>query len=178
MGGFLEYDDYDAVGLAQLVRRKEVSPSELLYEARARCDRVNPALNAVIHRMDKSAKQAAAAIDPAQPLAGVPFLAKDLGPPLAGAPLTSGSRLFANYVPEEDGELMQRFKRAGLVVFGKTNVPEFGLVPVTEPELFGPCRNPWEPWDHPRRPLPTICRRLVAPHAPFRCARWWRATRQ
>src|SRR5262249_38070952 len=82
--------------------------------------------------------------DPAQPFAGVPFLAKDLGPPLAGAPLTSGSRLFANYVPEEDGELIQRFKNAGLTIFGKTNVPEFGLVPFTEPELFGPCLNPWD----------------------------------
>ncbi len=79
-----------------------------------------------------------------QPFAGVPFLVKDLGPPLAGAPLTSGSRLYANYVPDGDGELMTRFKHAGLLVFGKTNVPEFGLLPVTEPELFGPCRNPWD----------------------------------
>ncbi|MGO9547254.1 MAG: amidase [Rhodomicrobium sp.] len=144
MGGFFDYDGYDAVGLAGLVRKKEVSPRELLSEALARCDRVNPALNAVIHRMDVQAERAAAEIDPALPFAGVPFLAKDLGPPLAGAPLTSGSRLFANYVPAEDGELMKRFKRSGLVVFGKTNVPEFGLVPVTESQLFGPCRNPWD----------------------------------
>ncbi len=144
MGGFIEYDRYDAVGLAGLVRKKEVSPRELLHEALARCDKVNPALNAVIHRMDAQAEEAAAEIDPALPFAGVPFLAKDLGPPLAGVPLTSGSRLFANYVPGEDGELMKRFKQAGLVVFGKTNVPEFGLLPVTEPQLFGPCRNPWD----------------------------------
>jgi Asp-tRNA(Asn)/Glu-tRNA(Gln) amidotransferase A subunit family amidase len=144
MSGFSEYDHYDAVGLAELVRRKEVSSQELLYEAAARCGRVNPVLNAVIYRMDTEAGKAAAMADPARPFAGVPFLAKDLGPPLAGAPLTSGSRLYAHYVPEEDGELMQRFKSSGLVVFGKTNVPEFGLVPVTEPELFGPCRNPWD----------------------------------
>jgi Asp-tRNA(Asn)/Glu-tRNA(Gln) amidotransferase A subunit family amidase len=144
MDGFSEYDHYDAIGLAELVRRKEVSPRELLHEAAARCDRVNPILNAVINRMDAEAAKAAAEADPAQPFAGVPFLAKDLGPPLAGAPLTSGSRLFAHFVPEEDGELMQRFKRAGFIVFGKTNVPEFGLVPVTEPELFGPCRSPWD----------------------------------
>ncbi len=143
MGGFLEYDHYDAVGLAGLVRRREISPRELLNEAGERCGRVNPRLNAVIARLDAQAQEAAAAIDPSQPFAGVPFLAKDLGPPLAGVPLTSGSKLFANYVPEEDGELMQRFKRTGLVIFGKTNVPEFGLVPVTESELFGPCRNPW-----------------------------------
>ncbi len=144
MGGFPEYDDYDAVGLAGLVRKKQVSPRELLHEAAERCDRVNPKLNAVVYRMDRAAERAAGEIDPAQPFAGVPFLAKDLGPALAGAPLTSGSRLFANYVPDEDGELIARFKRAGLVIFGKTNAPEFGLVPVTEPELFGPCRNPWD----------------------------------
>ncbi|MGO9486065.1 MAG: amidase [Rhodomicrobium sp.] len=144
MSGFAEYSDYDAVGLAALVRRKEIRPRELLEEAADRCARVNPRLNAVIYRMDAAAEKAAAAINPAQPLAGVPFLAKDIGPALAGAPHTSGSRLFANYVPEEDGEIVKRFKRAGLVIFGKTNVPEFGLLPVTEPELFGPCRNPWD----------------------------------
>jgi amidase len=144
MSGFSEYDRYDAVGLAGLVRRKEVSPLELLHEATARLDRVNPMLNAVTYRMHEEAAKARAQADPAQPFAGVPFLAKDLGPPLAGAPLTSGSRLFAHYVPQEDGELIQRFKAAGLNIFGKTNVPEFGLVPFTEPELFGPCRNPWD----------------------------------
>ncbi len=144
MGGFPEYDTYDAVGLAGLVRKKDVCPHELLREASERCDRVNPKLNAVIYRMEHDPEKAAPPADPAQPFAGVPFLAKDLGPPLAGAPLTSGSRLFANYVPDRDGEIITRFKRAGLVFFGKTNVPEFGLVPVTEPELFGPCRNPWD----------------------------------
>jgi amidase len=121
-----------------------VSPSELLDEARTRCDRVNPKLNAVICRLDEQAHRAAANLDLSRPFAGVPFLAKDLGSALAGAPLTAGSRLFANYVPQEDGELVKRFKQAGLVIFGKTNVPEFGLVPVTEPELFGPCHNPWD----------------------------------
>ncbi len=144
MGGFCEYGDYDAAGLAELVRKREVSAHELLQEAIARCERVNPKINAVIHRTDALAKEAAAAADPSQPFAGVPFLIKDLGPALAGAPLTSGSRLFAAYVPEEDGELVKRFKAAGLTIFGKTNVPEFGLTPVTEPELFGPCRNPWD----------------------------------
>jgi amidase len=144
MGGFGGYGDYDAVGLAALVRKKEVSPRELLEEAKERCSRVNPRLNAVIYRIDAAAEQAAAAIDPAQPFAGVPFLAKDIGPALAGAPLTSGSRLLASYTPSEDGELVRRYKRAGLVFFGKTNVPEFGLLPVTEPELYGPCRNPWD----------------------------------
>ncbi len=144
MGGFPEYGDYDAVGLAALVRKKEVSPRELLHEAAERCDRVNPKLNAVVFRMEGEAEKDVPPAGSAQPFAGVPFLAKDLGPSLAGAPLTSGSKLFANYVPDEDGEIVTRFKRAGFVIFGKTNVPEFGLVPVTEPELFGPCRNPWD----------------------------------
>jgi amidase len=145
MGGFAEYDRYDALGLARLVHRKEVSPRELLEQALERSARVNPKLNAIICR-DNTAEQHAAAVavaGSAQPFAGVPFLIKDIGAALADAPFTSGSRLFARYVPALDGEMVERFKRAGLVVFGKTNVPEFGLLPVTEPELFGPCRNPW-----------------------------------
>jgi Asp-tRNA(Asn)/Glu-tRNA(Gln) amidotransferase A subunit family amidase len=144
MSGFFEYDSYDAAGLAELVRKKEVSAGELLSEAIERCDRVNPRLNAVIHRCDSEAERSASSADPSRPLAGVPFLIKDLGPALAGAPLTSGSRLFARYVPTEDGEIVKRFKAAGLTIFGKTNIPEFGLVPATESELHGPCRNPWD----------------------------------
>ena len=143
MSGFAEYDRYDAVGLAELVRKRELSATELLAEARERCDRVNPKLNAVVYRLDEEAERAATSVDMDRPFAGVPFLVKDLGPAFAGAPLTCGSRLFANYVPEEDGEIIKRFKAAGLIAFGKTNVPEIGLVPFTEPELFGPCRNPW-----------------------------------
>ena len=143
MSGFAEYDRYDAVGLAELVRKREVSAVELLAEARERCDRVNSELNAVVHLLNAEADKAASAAETDAPFSGVPFLIKDLGQPLAGAPLTCGSRLFANYVPQEDGEIIKRFKAAGLVAFGKTNVPEFGLVPVTEAELLGPCRNPW-----------------------------------
>jgi Asp-tRNA(Asn)/Glu-tRNA(Gln) amidotransferase A subunit family amidase len=143
MGGFAEYCDYDATGLAELVRKREVSAADLLREARNRCDRVNPQLNAVVRRLDAEAERTAGAMASDGPFSGVPFLVKDLGPALAGAPLTCGSRLFAGYVPQADGEIVKRFKAAGLIAFGKTNVPEFGLVPFTEPELFGPCRNPW-----------------------------------
>ncbi len=143
MGAFTEYDSYDATGLAGLVRKREVSAAELLREAISRCDRVNPEINAVICRLDDEAERAAAAADAAGAFAGVPFLVKDLGPTLAGAPLTCGSRLFASYVPKEDGEIVKRFKAAGLTAFGKTNVPEIGLTPFTESELHGPCRNPW-----------------------------------
>ncbi len=144
MGGFAEYDRYDAVGLGELVRKREVSAAELLTEAIGRCDRVNPRINAVICRLDADAKLKAAVVEPGGVFAGVPFLVKDLGPPLAGAPQTCGSRLFADYVPQTDGEIVKRLKASGLIPFGKTNVPELGLVPFTEPELFGPCRNPWD----------------------------------
>jgi amidase len=95
MSWFPDYDHYDAVGLAELVRRRQVSAAELLNEALSRCDRLNPKLNAVIHRRDYEAAGTAAKIDAESPLAGVPFLIKDIGPALAGAPLTSGSRLFS-----------------------------------------------------------------------------------
>src|SRR5271166_6242161 len=110
MSGFPEYDQYDGLGLAELVRQKRVNPRDLLDEARSRCDRINPRLNAVIRRVDAQAERAAASVDRSLPFAGVPFLVKDLGPALAGTPLTSGSRLFANFIPTEDGELIRRFK--------------------------------------------------------------------
>ena len=144
MGGFAEYGSFDAVGLADLVRKREVSAAALLAEAMAHCSRVNGKLNAVVHRLDAEAARAAGAVNRDAPFAGVPFLIKDIGPALAGAPLTSGSRLFAGYIPQVDGEIVRRFKAAGLVPFGKTSVPEFGLVPYTEPRLSGPCRNPWD----------------------------------
>ncbi len=145
MSAITEYGCYDALGLAELVRKREVGAAELVREAGERCDRVNSRINAVVCRLDEQAERAAGgAADASGVFAGVPFLVKDLGPALAGAPLTCGSRLFANYIPKEDGEIVKRFKAAGLLPFGKTNVPELGLVPFTEPELFGPCRNPWD----------------------------------
>jgi len=144
MSAFPDYDLYDAVGLAGLVQNKEVSARELLDEALTRCDRVNGELNCVIFRCEAEAQREALAVDISKPLAGVPFLVKDLGPALAGAPLTAGSKLFSKFIPVADGEIVRRFKAAGLIPFGKTNVPEFGLVPVTEPALHGICRNPWD----------------------------------
>ncbi len=147
MAGFAEYGDYDGLGLAELVRRKEVSPAELVEEAIARIERLNPEINAVIHKLYD---QARAAADRPQaglgdgPFAGVPFLVKDILYALAGAPLTNGSRFMKDFVPDHDAEIIRRMKATGLIVLGKTNTPEFGLMPVTEPELFGPTRNPWD----------------------------------
>jgi amidase len=142
---FDEYPKYDGLGLAELVRKKEVQPIELVEEAVRRIEELNPQLNAVIHKMYDYARRTAKGPLPEGPFAGVPFLLKDLVAAFAGEPLRKGSRFFADYVPDHDTELVARFKAAGLIILGKTNAPEFGLAPVTEPELFGPCRNPWDP---------------------------------
>jgi amidase len=140
---FREYGGFDALGLAELVRGGQVSPVELLDEALARTAAVNPKINAVIHLMEGPARAAIAAGLPEGPFRGVPFLVKDLMTAVAGEPMSRGSRLFRDYVPAEDEELTRRYRRAGLVIFGKTNTPELGFTNVTEPELFGPTRNPW-----------------------------------
>ncbi len=147
MGGFKEYGRYDGLGLAALVRKKEVSAAEICEEAITRIERVNPALNAVITPMYDLARRAVQATLPDGPFCGVPFLLKDLLGDFAGVPQTMGSRACINYIPARDSELVKRYKKAGLVILGKTNTPEFGLVGYTEPELHGPTRNPWNP-DH------------------------------
>ena len=139
---FKEYVEHDGVGLAELVRRKEVSPAELVETALGLIDKHNGALNAVIHRIDDLAREAAATV-PQGPLSGVPFLLKDIGAFCAGAPYNAGSKVLEGYVPDHDTELTARFKRAGLIICGKTNTPEFGFDSSTEPDLFGPSRNPW-----------------------------------
>jgi amidase len=133
----------DAMAQAELVRQKEVKPSELVEAAIARIERLNPALNAVITPMYELARTAAAQKLPAGPFGGVPFLLKDLLASFAGVRMTLGSKLLQGFVPDHDSELVARYKRAGLIVVGKTNTPEFGILPTTEPLLFGPCRNPW-----------------------------------
>ncbi len=141
--GFREYGEYDAVGLAALVRDGQVSPEQLLDEALSRTAEVNPKINAVVNLLEDRARAAISAGLPEGPFKGVPFLIKDLMTAYAGEPLRSGSRLFKDYVAPEDEELTRRYKRAGLVIFGQTNTPEFGVTNVTEPELYGPARNPW-----------------------------------
>jgi len=138
-----EYGQFDAVGLADLVRQGQVSPVELLEEALARTAAVNPKINAVIHLMEGRARASIAAGLPGRALRGVPFLIKDLITAYAGEPMRAGSRLFKDYVPTADEELTRRHRQSGLVIFGKTNTPELGVTNVTEPELFGPTRNPW-----------------------------------
>ncbi len=139
-----DYGALDALGLADLVRRREVTASELLDEAIARAARVNDRLNAVVTPLHDDARRAIAAGLPAGAFAGVPFLLKDLDADCEGTPMSSGSRFLAGHRSAHDATLVARYRRAGLVIFGKTNTPEFGLTPYTEPELFGPTRNPWD----------------------------------
>ncbi len=145
MAGFQEYHRYDALGLAELVKNKSVTPSELCKEAIKRIEAVNPELNAVIHSMYDNARKTIENHLPPGPFEGVPFLLKDLIAAYAGAPLTNSCKAYQNYIPDYDSELVTRFKRSGVVVLGKTNTPEFGLMGVTEPELHGPTKNPWSP---------------------------------
>ena len=134
----------DATAQADLVRRKQVKPIELVDAAIERIERLNPELNAVITPMYDEARKAAAGPLPDGPFTGVPFLLKDLRTSYAGVRMTSGSAFLRDYVPSQDSELLLRHKRAGLIVLGKTNTPEFGLLPTTEPRLFGATKNPWD----------------------------------
>lgn len=138
-----EYTKLDATALAERVRRGDVKPEELLEMATLAIERVNPQINAVITRMDEQARRQIARGLPEGPFTGVPFLLKDLLATYGGVRYTGGSRMLADYVSPRDSELVARYKKAGFVIIGKTNTPEFGLVPTTEPALFGPCRNPW-----------------------------------
>jgi amidase/6-aminohexanoate-cyclic-dimer hydrolase len=139
----VEFERYDGLGLAALVRKKEVTPDEVLAATLERIEARNPALNAVVLRMDDLARAAIRAGLPDGPFTGVPYLLKDLGVLYSGTVTSFGSRLFAGYVADHDSEIVARLKRAGLVIAGKTNTPEMGISPSTEPRLFGPTRNPW-----------------------------------
>ncbi|TDN37853.1 amidase [Hymenobacter sp. UV11] len=139
-----EYDQLDGLGMADLVRRGQLTAAELCAAAIARAEAVNPRLNAIIFKLFEQAQQRAAAGLPDGPFGGVPFLLKDFGAAYAGAPHTGGSRALRHFVPAEDAELVRRWQAAGLNILGKTNVPEFALMGVTESALYGPCRNPWD----------------------------------
>lgn len=143
MGSFTEYDRYDAMGLAQLVRQGQVTPAELCETAIKKIEEINPKINAVVTRMDDEGRKTAHGPLGDGPFFGVPFLLKDLLAAYAGFPLSDGCKALKNRVPDHDSEMVVRFKNSGVVIVGKTNTPEFGLVAFTEPDLFGPCRNPW-----------------------------------
>src|SRR5213594_4641005 len=134
----------DATAQAELVRSKQVKPIELLEATIERIERINPQINAVVTPMYEIARKTAEGPLPDGPFSGVPFLLKDLGAGYAGVRQTQGSEFLKDFVSPFDSELTARYKQAGLVIAGKTNTPEFGLVPTTEPRLFGASRNPWD----------------------------------
>jgi amidase len=136
----------DATAQAELVRRGEASPVELVDGAIERIEAANGELNAVIHKLYDEGREAAAGELPDGPFTGVPFLLKDLGATLAGQPFHLGMQYLkdADFRAPVDTHLAQRFKQAGFVTIGKTNTPELGILPTTEPRAYGPSRNPWD----------------------------------
>lgn len=143
----LTFDDYvqhDATGLAGLIRSGDVTPAELLETAIARAETVNPELNAIVTPLYEKGREISKQLPDPGPFRGVPFLLKDLEFEWGGTPMKSGSRGYQHYVSPSDSEVVRRLKAAGLVFFGKTNTPEFGLTPYTESKLYGPARNPWK----------------------------------
>ncbi|WP_152657932.1 amidase [Oceanobacillus sp. CFH 90083] len=143
---FDEYKNYDATGLAELIRRKEVHPSELVDIAFKRLHHVNPALNMITHHREEAVKKEAGHF-PVRDAAfsGVPILMKNISQSIEGEKLTSGSRLLQNQVEQHDNYFVKKFREAGFLFMGHTNSPEFGLKNITEPKLYGPTRNPWNP---------------------------------
>ncbi|MBI4964481.1 MAG: amidase [Desulfomonile tiedjei] len=144
MANFDEIAFLDATTQAELVRNKEIAPAELVEAAIERIERLNPSLNAVITPMYDQARQRATGPIPVGPFSGVPFLMKDIIAFCEGVRMAMGTPLLCGFVPDHDSELTLRFKKAGLIALGKTNTPEFGLLPTTEPVAFGPTRNPWD----------------------------------
>jgi len=138
-----ELASLDGLAQADLVRKGEISALELTEAAIERIERLNPRLNAVVTPMYEEAIEAAKGALPRGLFTGVPFLLKEHASS-AGVPLTMASRFLHGHVADHDSDLVRRYRRAGLVLLGKTNTPEFCLVGTAEPELYGPCRNPWD----------------------------------
>jgi Asp-tRNA(Asn)/Glu-tRNA(Gln) amidotransferase A subunit family amidase len=138
-------DDYDGLGLADLIRRGEVAAAEVLEASIARIEARDPAVNAVVHRFFDAARAELKEATPAGPFAGLPFLLKDLYSFQKGRPCGNGSRWMADYVAPFDDPMVMRWRAAGLVAAGKSATSEFGLNVTTETRQHGPTRNPWNP---------------------------------
>ncbi|MEM9727022.1 MAG: amidase [Myxococcota bacterium] len=138
---FNDYTDYDGIGLAALIAKKEVTAAEVLEAAIARAEAVNPQVNAIVTPLYEWARSAS--FNPTGVLAGVPFLLKDVHHALAGTPMSNGSLLHQGERSRTNATIVQRWLDAGLVVMGKTNTPEYKLSPTTDPRAWGATRNPW-----------------------------------
>src|SRR3954469_19896857 len=135
-----------ALEQARLVREGECSSRELVDAALDAIEGVDGELNAFVHVAPDAARAAADTVEAGdeRPLAGVPIAMKDLLAPVAGMPMSWGVAAMKEWVPTEDGNVARRLRRAGAIVVGKTNTPELGILPVTEPDANGPTRNPWD----------------------------------
>ncbi|WNF35264.1 amidase family protein [Bacillaceae bacterium IKA-2] len=142
MKGF-QYERYDGLGLAELIRKKQVSPNEVIEKAITRIEEINPALNAVIHKFYPKALNNAKKIENSGSFSGVPMLLKNNSQAVAGEMITSGSRGLKNFRSTVDATYTKQLKKTGMIMLGHTNVPEFALMGVTEPTLYGATRNPW-----------------------------------
>ena len=162
----------DATAQAEIVRSGDATPSELVDAAIDRIERVNPQLNAVIHPLFERARDRAQHLaDPDAPFFGVPMLVKDLDGFLAGAPWHGGNRVLKeiDWHPERTSYHFTKFEQAGFVIVGKTNTPEFGLMPSTEPLAYGPTHNTWNPAHSPGGEALRAARGPAPRRAPWRC---------
>ncbi|WP_337172405.1 amidase [Gemmatimonas aurantiaca] len=147
-----EYDQLDGLAMADLVHRREITPTELAEAALARMAARNPALNAIVRPLEAMAREMAQALEAAlkaspdhhAPFVGVPMVIKDMLANIANVPTSFGNHRLQQIVAPDDSELVARYRRAGAVFIGKSNTPEFGLTPFTESEALGPAHNPWD----------------------------------
>jgi amidase len=138
-----DYAKYDALGLAELVANRDVTPSELVEEAIARAEAVNPKINAIAYKAYDAARESVKRGLPKGPFTGVPFFLKDIFAFATDMPTRQGTAFMPPIPWGQDSNITARFRQAGLAILGKTNVPEFGLVPTTESRLYGAARNPF-----------------------------------
>jgi amidase len=144
--GFAEYGDYDGLGLAELVKNKDVKPSEIIDETISRAEALNPKLNFLIHKgYDQARELADSAELPDGPFKGVPWLVKELATAWEGMPMTNSSPYMKDLVAPFDSETLVRIKAGGMIPMGKSNAPELGWCLATEPKLYGACLNPYDP---------------------------------
>lgn len=144
MDGF-DYKSYDGLGLAELIKKKEVQPKEVLEEAIQTIEKHNPKLNAVINKFYEKAAKEAETMQLTGTFAGVPMLLKDISQEIKGEKITAGSKVFQNYRAERDSEYVKEVRKTGALFLGQTNIPELALMGITEPAFYGPARNPWNP---------------------------------
>jgi amidase len=163
MANLTNYSDYDALGLAELVRKGDITAGELMADALGAIQQLNPELNCVVGDLSTQAERALDEGLPDGPFTGVPFLIKEIGVQAAGSPFRMGSKLCDGFVPQADTELMTRFRCAGLLTIGTTPTPEFGFNPTCEFVFHGPTHNPWDVRGAPvarraarRRPWPRV----------------------